>query len=57
MNSKYQKQNLLDIYRGAMAEQFVGQEMMLPQEGSIHYMSHRGVFTVIPAQAGIQAYS
>jgi len=41
MRSEYQKQNLLDIYRGAMAEQFVGQEMMLSQDGSIHYWSRR----------------
>ncbi len=29
INFEYQKQNLLDIYRGSMAEQFVGQEMIL----------------------------
>lgn len=28
MHSEYAKENLLDIYRGAMAEQFVGQELL-----------------------------
>lgn len=29
--------DLLDIYRGAMAEQFVGQEMMVSQESDLYY--------------------
>lgn len=41
MRFEYQKQYLLDIYRGAMAEQFVGQEMMLSQDGNIHYWSRQ----------------
>ncbi|MFC1484829.1 ATP-binding protein [bacterium] len=30
-------QNLLDIYRGALAEQFVGQELRLTQNGRLYY--------------------
>ena len=41
INFEYQKQNLLDIYRGSMAEQFVGQEMILSQDGNLHYWSRR----------------
>ncbi|RLC01465.1 MAG: nuclease [Deltaproteobacteria bacterium] len=41
MKFEYQKQNLLDIYRGSMAEQFVGQEMILSQDGIIHYWSRQ----------------
>ena len=34
---EYAKSDLLAIYRGAMAEQFVGQEMLVSQEGSLYY--------------------
>jgi len=30
--AEYPKDDLLNIYRGAMAEQFVGQEMMVSQD-------------------------
>ena len=36
---EYNKANLLAIYRGAMAEQFVGQEMALSQKGDLYYWS------------------
>lgn len=36
---EYTKSDLLNIYRGAMAEQFVGQELMITQGGSVHYWS------------------
>jgi len=32
----YAKTDLLAIYRGAMAEQFVGQEMTVSQNGSLY---------------------
>ncbi len=32
MKFEYQKQNLLDIYRGSMAEQFVGQHLLYRQQ-------------------------
>jgi predicted AAA+ superfamily ATPase len=38
---EYQKAELLNIYRGGMAEQFVGQEMLLSQNGSLHYWSRQ----------------
>ena len=38
---EYQKEELLNIYQGGMAEQFVGQEMLLSQNGSLHYWSRR----------------
>ena len=38
---EYGKSDLLSIYRGAMAEQFVGQEMTLSQGGDIYYWSRR----------------
>ena len=38
---EYQKAELLNIYRGGMAEQFVGQEMLLSQDGDLHYWSRR----------------
>jgi predicted AAA+ superfamily ATPase len=38
---EYGKSDLLGIYRGAMAEQFVGQEMALSQGGDIYYWSRR----------------
>lgn len=38
---EYGKTDLLSIYNGAMAEQFVGQEMVLSQKGDIYYWSRR----------------
>jgi predicted AAA+ superfamily ATPase len=38
---EYQKAELLNIYKGGMAEQFVGQEMLLSQNGSLHYWSRQ----------------
>ncbi len=37
MNVEFNASNLLDIYRGAMAEQFAGQEMAISQNGELHY--------------------
>jgi predicted AAA+ superfamily ATPase len=34
---EYARTDLLAIYRGAMAEQFVGQEMLVSQQGSLYY--------------------
>ncbi len=34
---EYARADLLAIYRGAMAEQFVGQEMLVSQQGSLYY--------------------
>lgn len=34
---EYVKSDLLAIYRGAMAEQFVGQEMLVSQKGGLYY--------------------
>ncbi len=34
---EYAKSDLLAIYRGAMAVQFVGQEMLVAQQGSHYY--------------------
>jgi uncharacterized protein len=34
---EYTRGDLLAIYRGAMAEQFVGQEMLVSQNGSLYY--------------------
>lgn len=34
---EYARGDLLAIYRGAMAEQFVGQEMLVSQQGSLYY--------------------
>jgi len=34
---EYGRSDLLAIYRGAMAEQFVGQEMLISQNGSLYY--------------------
>jgi len=39
MDIEYQKQDLLNIFRGAMAEQFVGQEMILSQNEDMYYWS------------------
>jgi predicted AAA+ superfamily ATPase len=36
---EYAKTGLLAIYQGAMAEQFVGQELMVSQGGALHYWS------------------
>jgi predicted AAA+ superfamily ATPase len=38
---EYSKANLLDIYRGAMAEQFIGQELLLSQREGLYYWSRR----------------
>jgi len=39
VDSEYTKNDLLDVYRGAMAEQFVGQEMSVSQGLDLHYWS------------------
>lgn len=36
---EYTRTDLLDIYRGAAAEQFVGQELVLSQHGEVYYWS------------------
>ncbi|MBN2035147.1 MAG: ATP-binding protein [Chitinispirillaceae bacterium] len=36
---EYPNADLLKIYKGAMAEQFAGQEMMVSQKGSLYYWS------------------
>jgi uncharacterized protein len=36
---EYTRTDLLDIYRGAVAEQFVGQELVLSQHGEVYYWS------------------
>lgn len=41
VNVEYRKTDLLNIYRGAMAEQFVGQEMALSQKEDLYYWSRR----------------
>jgi hypothetical protein len=41
LDVEYGKTDLLSIYSGAMAEQFVGQEMLLSQRGDIYYWSRR----------------
>lgn len=38
---EYVKNDLLAIYRGAMAEQFVGQEMLVSQQGSLYYWNRQ----------------
>ena len=38
---EYGKADLLNIYRGAMAEQFAGQEMALSQKEDLYYWSRR----------------
>jgi len=35
------KADLLDVYRGAMAEQFVGQEMLVTQDSQLYYWSRQ----------------
>lgn len=37
VDMEYSKSDLLNIFRGAMAEQFVGQEMVVSQGGNVHY--------------------
>ncbi len=34
---EYAQADLLQVYRGAMAEQFVGQEMLIAQQGALYY--------------------
>ncbi len=34
---EYTRNDLLQVYRGAMAEQFVGQEMLISQKGALYY--------------------
>lgn len=41
VNVEYRKADLLNIYRGAMAEQFVGQEMALSQKEDLYYWSRQ----------------
>ena len=41
MDVEYHKPDLLNIYRGAMAEQYVGQEMVISQDKDIYYWSRR----------------
>lgn len=36
---EFNRSNLLNIYRGAMAEQFVGQEMLISQDNALYYWS------------------
>ena len=36
---EYAREDLLDVHRGAMAEQFVGQEMAASQRGDLYYWS------------------
>jgi predicted AAA+ superfamily ATPase len=38
-DAEYLKSDLLDVYRGAMAEQFVGQEMLVSQDSQLYYWS------------------
>jgi len=38
---EYGKADLNNIYRGAMSEQFVGQEMVLSQKQDVYYWSRR----------------
>ena len=38
---EYSQTDLLHIYRGAMAEQFVGQEMAVAQKGELYYWSRQ----------------
>jgi len=39
VETEYAKDDLLEVYRGAMAEQLVGQEMMLSQGSNLYYWS------------------
>ena len=38
---EYARGELLTIYRGAMAEQFVGQEMLVSQQGALYYWNRQ----------------
>ena len=38
---EYAREDLLTIYRGAMAEQFVGQEMLVSQKGKLYYWNRQ----------------
>ena len=38
---EYAREDLLAIYRGAMAEQFVGQEMLVSQQGKLYYWNRQ----------------
>jgi predicted AAA+ superfamily ATPase len=38
---EYRKADLMRMYQGALAEQFVGQEMVLSQQGNLYYWSRR----------------
>jgi len=38
---EHEKADLLDIYRGVLAEQFVGQEMVLSQNHDLYYWSRQ----------------
>lgn len=37
VDQEYARKDLLQLYRGAMAEQFVGQEMLMAQQGELYY--------------------
>jgi len=37
LDQEYARKDLLQVYRGAMAEQFVGQEMLMAQQGELYY--------------------
>jgi len=39
--TEFQKNDLLSMYQGAMAEQFVGQEMMISQESDLYYWARQ----------------
>ena len=39
LETEYAKADLLDIYQGALAEQFVGQEMVSTGQEELHYWS------------------
>jgi predicted AAA+ superfamily ATPase len=39
---EYAQADLLQVYRGAMAEQFVGQEMLIAQQGGLYYWDRQG---------------
>ena len=38
---EYQQESLLSIFRGGMAEQFVGQEMLISQNNLLYYWSRQ----------------
>ncbi|WP_363318811.1 DUF4143 domain-containing protein [Chlorobium sp.] len=40
-NIEYAKNDLLSIYPGAMAEQFVGQEILVSQQGGLYYWNRQ----------------